>query len=103
MQTLIINKTYQVMRSIITAIFTLFLIQLICAQTGKVGIGTETPGSLLHLYTTENTKIGLSIDAQGVSASQHGYLELITLGNGTQKLGAQVTSGGTSPDGAMPI
>lgn len=57
------------------------------AQSGNVGIGVSAPGSLLHLYSTSNSSRGISIGAQGTQSSQQAYLELITLGDGTAKLG----------------
>lgn len=60
---------------------------------GNVGLGTDDPAGILHLYRTTNTQRRLVIDAQGSSNLQTAVIDLITLGDGMKTVGDAATLG----------
>jgi len=53
-------------------------------QSGNVGIGTTSPATLQHLYSTANASRGIIIDAKGTGSAQEALLTFLTLGDGHQ-------------------
>lgn len=62
-------------------------------NTGMVGIGTNSPASLLHIFSTTNVAHSIIIDAQGSLNNQKAVIDLITLGDGTKAIDNAATNG----------
>ncbi len=60
---------------------------------GLVGIGTATPDTELHIYSTADITRGITIDAQGTLGNQTSGIAFTTLGDGATPLTAAGTNG----------
>ncbi len=59
----------------------------------RVGIGTMTPGALLHINSQGNANTNLFLDANGTQNNQSAVMSLITLGDGASGLNSSSTRG----------
>ena len=53
-------------------------------SSGNVGVGTDRPAGLLHVYSTSDGPHAVNIDAQGAGANQQATINFVTLGDGSK-------------------
>ncbi|MEP1093912.1 MAG: hypothetical protein ABJG78_02315 [Cyclobacteriaceae bacterium] len=62
-------------------------------NTGRVGIGTTTPVTDLHIYNTLDQAKVLTLDAQGATSMQSAGIVFTTLGDGINNINNAATNG----------